>query len=78
MTEEGFTGIMGTSDPAGTRDEEVPAVTMTLADGSKEFVGAWEIGGPNGLSVYLTERPNIFRRFFAKLFFGIKWIDNGK
>jgi hypothetical protein len=56
-------------------EEKEGTMTFLIGDDGK-FVGAWEIGGPMGLIVYLTEKPNIFRRFFARFFFGVKWINN--
>jgi len=39
-------------------------------------VGEWKIGeGDYFISFSLTKKPNFFRRFFANLFFGLKWID---
>ena len=43
---------------------------------SNRPVGEWKIGGGEYfISFALTERPNWFRRFFAWLFFGLRWID---
>jgi len=39
-------------------------------------IGEWKIGDENYfISFALTKKPNLLRRFFAWLFFGLRWID---
>jgi hypothetical protein len=39
-------------------------------------IGEWKIGDENYfISFALTHKPNFLRRFFAWLFFGLRWID---
>ena len=43
---------------------------------SNSPVGEWKIGeGDYFIAFALTKKPNGFRRFFAWLFFGLRWID---
>lgn len=42
----------------------------------KPAIGEWKIGdGDNFISFALTNKPNLFRRMMANLFFGLRWID---
>ena len=39
-------------------------------------IGEWKIGDEDYfISFALTKKPNFLRRFFAWMFFGLKWID---
>jgi hypothetical protein len=41
-----------------------------------EPIGEWKIGDEKYfISFALTTKPNLFRRWMANLFFGLKWID---
>ena len=43
---------------------------------SKPAIGEWKIGdGDNFISFALTQKPNLFRRTMANLFFGLRWND---
>ena len=39
-------------------------------------IGEWKIGeGDYFISFALTRKPNLLRRFFAWMFFGLVWVD---
>ena len=39
-------------------------------------IGEWKIGDEHHfISFALTSKPNLFRRWMAWLFFGLRWID---
>jgi hypothetical protein len=39
-------------------------------------IGEWKIGDKDYfISFALTHKPNLFRRWMARLFFGLVWID---
>lgn len=40
------------------------------------YVGGYQIGGPNGLRINLTQKPSFIHRFFNKLILGFVWVDN--
>ena len=43
---------------------------------SNKPIGEWKIGDEDYfISFALTKKPNFLRRFFAWMFFGLKWID---
>ena len=40
-----------------------------------KYAGKWCIGGPMGICISMTKRPNLVHRFFMKLLLGIEWKD---
>ena len=50
--------------------------TNNYSNTTPKPVGEWKIGDKDYfISFALTTKPNPFRRFFANLFFGLKWYD---
>lgn len=40
-----------------------------------KYVGQWTIGGENGLSISVTNKPNWFHKHMMRLLLGITWKD---
>ena len=43
--------------------------------GSTTFIGGYQIGGPNALTISFAKRPRWFHRVMMKLCLGWKWVD---
>jgi hypothetical protein len=40
-----------------------------------KYVGAYRIGGPTGLAISLSKKPNWFHRHMMRLCLGWEWVD---
>jgi hypothetical protein len=40
-----------------------------------QYVGRWRLGGPQGLSLYMSKRPRWLTRLLCRLLLEWEWID---
>jgi len=64
-------GVTGDAEAGGRAVSEV----FDLQLATLRHVGYWEIGGPLGIRVALSRRPNWLHRTMVRLVFGFVWKD---